>query len=86
MCLHTASSMMSPALAVKVLQSFLDRSSSGTYSAQLVQQCLSVSLGLRVVFERLMAELLVVVWASSVILELSRLNQEVRLLLGRLAS
>ena len=82
MCLHTASSIVSLASAVKVLHSFLDRSSSGTYSAQLVQQCLSLSLMLRVAFERLMAELFVVAWAASVILELSRLNQEFFLLLG----
>ena len=80
MCLHTVSSMESLTSAVKVLQSFLDRSSSGTYSTQLVQQCLSFSFGLRVAFERLMAVLLVLVWARSVILELSWLNHEVRLL------
>ena len=74
MCLHTASSIVSLASAVKVLHSFFDWSSSGTYSAQLVQQCLSLSLGLQVGFERLMAELFVVAWAISVILEVSRLN------------
>ena len=77
MCLHTAYSMKSLASAVKIMHSFVNGSSSGTYLVQLVQQCLSLSLGLRVAFERLMAELFVVDWAHSVILELSRLNQEV---------
>ena len=82
MCLHTAFSNMSLASAVKVLQFFLDWSSSMAYSAQLVQKCLSFSLGCRTAFERLMAELLVVESARSVILVLSSLNQDVWFLLG----
>ncbi len=82
MWLHMATSILSFASAVKVLQSFLDWSSSWTLSAQLTQQCLSFCLGFRVAFDKLMAELLVVASASSEILVLSSLNHEVLLWLG----
>ena len=82
MCLHTAISMAVFASWVKVLQCFMDWSSSAAYSAHLTQQCLSFFRGFRTVLERLMAELLVAVIDISVILVLSSLNQEVLLWLG----
>ncbi len=82
MWLHTVFSILSFASAVKVLQSFMDWSSSWTYSAQLTQQCLSFCLGFWVAFYKLMAELLVVASASPEIFVLSTVNHEVLFWLG----